>query len=296
MSGQPWFKFYASDFLLDEKVVDLSEAGIGMLVKLWCVHWRLGFVPNSVQTAAKFARISTKKLTREWPNLVPFFTQVETENGPVLVSERMLREQEASEAKANKLAENGRRGGQAKSSKCQTNAVANATNLPKQNPSLARATESESESESEKNIKTHPPTPASGGAENGPPEAGAEKPKPRHRPPPWNVALPPEVVGATNRILDFWPGAGDLQPDGRTPVPGASPPQLAARLDAIRRKGGDLEICVAIAERSVREWREGKWTKAPQYFFGKTRDAPWENYYQAHVTKAQARQAQARGA
>jgi hypothetical protein len=101
----------------------------------------------------------------------------------------------------------------------------------------------------------------------------------------------------TREILAIWPAEGELQPDRRTAVPGPSPPQLAARLDAIHREGGDLDVCLAIAKRCVREWREkGTWIKAPQYFFGKARDAPWESYYQTHITNERVRQAQARGA
>ena len=48
--------------------------------------------------------------------------------------------------------------------------------------------------------------------------------------------------------------------------------------------GGDLGVCVAIAKRSVEEYKQGKWIKAVQSFFGKSEDAPWKSYYQAHIT------------
>ena len=47
---------------------------------------------------------------------------------------------------------------------------------------------------------------------------------------------------------------------------------------------GDLGVCVAIAKRSVEEYKQGKWIKAVQSFFGKSEDAPWKSYYQAHIT------------
>jgi hypothetical protein len=101
--------------------------------------------------------------------------------------------------------------------------------------------------------------------------------------------MPPDVVAATQEILEGipWPSAanGDKQPGSDRPVPGVSAPELAANLAEIQRQGADLDVCVAIARRAVAEWREdGKWTKAPQFFFGRARDSPWQAYYQAHLT------------
>ena len=104
----------------------------------------------------------------------------------------------------------------------------------------------------------------------------------------WMKAHSLEVVKATAEISAIWPNSaqGDFQPDGQTLVPGVSTSELAGRLGCIRKQGASLAVCVEIAKRAVAEWRAGKWIKAPQYFFGKAKDAPFHAYYQAHVTNA----------
>ena len=113
------------------------------------------------------------------------------------------------------------------------------------------------------------------------------------RVPSWMKELPQDVIEAGGDIHGLWPAPenGDLQPGARelTPVPKSSRPELCRRLLEIKRQGGDLEVCRAIAKRAVKEWRDGKWIKASQHFFGKAKDAPWQAYYQAHITNQAAR-------
>ena len=110
----------------------------------------------------------------------------------------------------------------------------------------------------------------------------------RHpRVPPWAKAHDQEVLLAASEVCSPWPHPKtDMQPDGKTPVPHISLPEVGQRLAEIRKEGGSLEICKAIATRVVTEFRTsaGKWIKAPQHFFGKAPDAPWRAYYQAHIT------------
>lgn len=131
-----------------------------------------------------------------------------------------------------------------------------------------------------------PPT----GAGTPPADAGLEKAK---RKPKWTKALPVEIVQTIKAIKAFWPTpeTGEFQPDGRTPVPGVSWSEVGANLLEIQGQGAELSVCVSIANRAVQEWKGGKWIKAPQYFFGKGRDAPFRAYYQAHVTNQALREA-----
>ena len=94
------------------------------------------------------------------------------------------------------------------------------------------------------------------------------------------------MVAAAREICGFWPDPKrDFQPDGKTPVPGISAPEVAVRLSEARKSGAELPVCIAIAKRAVEEFRTGvKWIKAPQHFFGASKDAPFRAYYQAHVT------------
>ena len=136
-------------------------------------------------------------------------------------------------------------------------------------------------------LKDNPLPPS--GAGTPPAEAGDGKAK---RKPKWTKAFPTEIVEAVKAIRSIWPTpeGGEYQPDGRTLVPGVSPSELASNLNEILGQGAEMTVCVAIAERAVREWKQGKWIKAPQYFFGKSRDAPFRAYYQAHVTNQSIRQ------
>ncbi len=110
--------------------------------------------------------------------------------------------------------------------------------------------------------------------------------------PAWVQGFPDQVVNLTRDILATWPKPPhDLQPadrDGkRQPVPRPSGPALAARLDEILRKNGDEEILRAIAARAVEEWKGGAWIKAPQHWFGKGEEAPFQAFYRAEMNNRQ---------
>jgi hypothetical protein len=119
----------------------------------------------------------------------------------------------------------------------------------------------------------------------------AETPSRPARTPSWGRSHPPEILDVTSEILAEWPHhKSDTQPcfDPKKPpqpVPVSSAPEVAQRLAEIVKEGGKLDVCKAIATRAVREFRsEGKWIKAAQHFFGKSPEAPWRAYYQAHIT------------
>lgn len=114
-------------------------------------------------------------------------------------------------------------------------------------------------------------------------------PKPEAKPraskkPSWKGGFEDDILDATTEIIGFWPNESRRQPNSDSRVPRSSGPQLAARLSRIKQSGGDLSVCVAIAKRAVDEFEHGKWAKAAENFFGKSEDAPWIAYYQAHTT------------
>lgn len=120
------------------------------------------------------------------------------------------------------------------------------------------------------------------------PEKPAKPPKPP-RVPSWGKSHDPEVIQAALDIMAFWPDhATDLQPtnpgEPRQKVPYSKAPLLALNLAEIHKQHGDLEVCKAIAQRAVDEWKAGSWIKAAQHFFGPR--GPWEGYYRAHVSNA----------
>ena len=127
-----------------------------------------------------------------------------------------------------------------------------------------------------------PPAGSGGNSESGPDEPDS---KPQRRAS-WTKGHPAEIIATTREICTLWPRPPeDLQPDGVTKVPGISAPEVAVRLQAILREGGEMHVCIAIARRAVQEYREGgKWIKAPQHFFGSSKEAPFRAHYQAYAT------------
>jgi len=100
----------------------------------------------------------------------------------------------------------------------------------------------------------------------------------------WMKQLDPEAVEAMSSIKAFWHDPSTRQPDGKS-IPATQWPEVARRLEGIKAKGASLNVCIAIAERYVAEFKHGgMWTKAAQNFFGLTEDAPFKSYYQAHLT------------
>lgn len=52
MQPHPWFKFYPRDFLVDEKVQMMSNAQVGIYIKLLCLQWLEGSVPTQCERIA----------------------------------------------------------------------------------------------------------------------------------------------------------------------------------------------------------------------------------------------------
>jgi uncharacterized protein YdaU (DUF1376 family) len=271
----PWFKFYAADYLLDEDVDMLPLEAQGILVRLWCLCWRSTSIPDAPDLLAKRTKVDPKIMKRHWDRLRVFFCEVE--GG--LQSNRLERERTESRAKseghrfgAQKTNEK-RWGKRSLSDSPSDNEPTSEAIAKRITQRVAEVSPSESESDTEKNNPL-PPTASPSGEDV------------KSRKPSWQKAHPPEVVKATQEIKALWPTptADQFQPDGKTLVPGVSSSELACRLADIQHQGADLDVCVKIARRVVSEWQAGKWIKAPQHFFGKAKDAPFRAYYQAHVT------------
>ena len=269
--GAPWFKLYAGDLLSDTKIRLLSDEQLGILLKLWAFNCKDGCLPSALAIARRLVGASPSD-DLKW--VMDFFV-VNSEDPSKMHSQRMKDEQDGYTKKCERLRVNASKGGLAKAENALANATAN---------TLAKPAESESESESEEEkIKINPLPPTGSGGKVKPVKSGN-----------WLKAHPPELVHAAREILDLWPtpGGGHFQPGGVTPVPGVSPSELASRLAEVHQMGVELQACVQIAHRAVQEWKDGKWIKAPQYFFGKGKDSPFRAYYQAYVTNKAMSEAQ----
>jgi uncharacterized protein YdaU (DUF1376 family) len=121
MADQPWFKFYAADYLLDPDVDAMPREAEALLVRMWCICHREGSCPTDVGTLARKTQCSEQYVSQFKPLCEPFFEL----QGGKLYSRRMEEEKLRSE---------------------QARKNANKRYTPKSKPK----SESESESESER--------------------------------------------------------------------------------------------------------------------------------------------------
>lgn len=87
----PAFQFYPSDFLSDgnQLVMELDE--VGAYIRLLCVCWIEGHLPNDPRKLAKMAGTSLREFSRVWPAIAPCFEQ-DPDSEAFLVHPRLQRE------------------------------------------------------------------------------------------------------------------------------------------------------------------------------------------------------------
>lgn len=90
---QPWFKFYASDYLLDDKADDMPREAEGLLHRMWMICHLEGSCPADIETLARKTRCSLQYVSQWKSHCDPFF---KLQDGR-LYSERMEREKQLSE-------------------------------------------------------------------------------------------------------------------------------------------------------------------------------------------------------
>ena len=264
--ADPWFKFFASDYLLDDGIDGLPLEAQGILVRLWCLAWRDQLLKDDPDTLARRAAVDRKVFNKHWPALRAFFS--ETPEG--LVSERMERERSESRcvSESRRLGAritNEKRWGKrdaehvAQSSLSDKNGVAERI-AERPVERIAQVSLSESESETEKE-STPSATPQG--------SRGEPKPKRRGKIPADDLGVQPplEVLNAVGRIVELTPRADS---DGR--VIRTVKPEVLERMTRIL-----AEFPSATPEILVQAWESYLRTrpqriKAPQYFFGRQED------------------------
>ncbi len=93
MSEQPWFKFYAADYLLDPDVDQIPREAEALLVRMWCVCHREGSCPADPETLARKTLCSLQYVLQCKPHCDRFF---ELQDGK-LYSRRMQEEKRRSD-------------------------------------------------------------------------------------------------------------------------------------------------------------------------------------------------------
>lgn len=92
---QPWFKFYATDYIMDDDLLVLPPEAEGLLVRIWCLCWRDGSAPADPELLALATRLRARYVRKHLPSVLPFF-RVESD---ALFSARMERERSENEAR-----------------------------------------------------------------------------------------------------------------------------------------------------------------------------------------------------
>lgn len=90
---EPWFKFWANDYLMDEKVDAITLEAQGLLVRMWCVCSQRGTLPDDIDEIARLTRCKLQVVQQCFSQCKVFF---ELRDG-LLYSHRMEVEKEKSE-------------------------------------------------------------------------------------------------------------------------------------------------------------------------------------------------------
>jgi uncharacterized protein YdaU (DUF1376 family) len=273
----PWFKFFASDYLLDEGVDALPLEAQGILVRLWCLAWRDQLLKDDPDTLARRAMVDPKAMRKHWAGLRAFFR--ETPEG--LVSDRMERERSESRgvSESRRLGARltnekrwGKRDGERVAGPSLTDRSAIAQ---RQVERVAQVSLSESESDTEI-----------------PPPSGAPKPPEPVKPRRTRrsrveilTAFPEPVREVVNTLGPEW---HRQDPDGR--AIDTRPEEFGEAVARIL--GAQVELTPEVLIAAGRAYLASNRTRyrAPQWFFGvgKPEDpAPWVGYVRGELTRRQ---------
>lgn len=248
-----FFKFYAGEFLLDDKVDILPDPAQLLLVKMWCLCCLNGYAPADHLLLAKRVKMDANAVQMHMQSVMHFFRKAGDDK---LVSPRMEAEMEKAgrisrvrslAAKVKHDKDRAQKDGDVESANADANAGAKVVQL-----------------ESELKKENTPLPPASGGTGKAKGKGGGKGHRSRK-----DVladleadGIPAEIVKGGMEILAFW---HRKDPDGREIRSEAD--LLIPRLDAIVKRQPLFAIDVLIeAGRSYCEAKRQRY-KAAQYFF-----------------------------
>jgi hypothetical protein len=118
----PWFRIYGDELLNDEKIKRLSNAQLGVLLKLWASASHNDGIPPDPKLQARIVGMRSADFRRISEGFLTDFFHPSKENPQILVSPRMEREAMQYEQKVEKLRNSGRKGGVASGKRRQANA------------------------------------------------------------------------------------------------------------------------------------------------------------------------------
>lgn len=169
-AAAPWMPLYVADYLADTAHLTAAEHGAYLLLIMH--YWRAGKLPSDERQVARIARMSPREWDRSRDTIAAFF-----DDG--WRHKRIENEIAKSTSRSHARAESGSRGGKAKALKNKDAALANATILPEQNPTVALASSSQSHLEKKEDVSLRSTSGA--GASNSQPDPPPEKPPDKSR-------------------------------------------------------------------------------------------------------------------
>jgi len=96
MANQPWFKFYAADYLLDADVDNMPPEAEGLLVRMWTVCHLEGSCPDNPEELARKIRRPLQYVVQCKPHCQPFFELQDSRLYSRRMQEEKLRSERAS--------------------------------------------------------------------------------------------------------------------------------------------------------------------------------------------------------
>jgi uncharacterized protein YdaU (DUF1376 family) len=97
VANEPWFKFWAVEYLCDGKVDKVPPEGRELLVRMWCICSQEGCVSADIEELARVTRLKTQYVSQYVSHCVSFF-ELRCE---MYYSLRMEKEKKKSEAARN---------------------------------------------------------------------------------------------------------------------------------------------------------------------------------------------------
>lgn len=91
MAKSPSFQFYPADFLADENVQLMTDAQVGIYIKLICICWREGSLPADVDKLARIGSKNPRTFKKHWDTIKDCFIP-DPENELRIVHPRLLNE------------------------------------------------------------------------------------------------------------------------------------------------------------------------------------------------------------
>jgi hypothetical protein len=152
MASEPWFKFFAADYLLDAAVDSLPLEAQAVLLRMWCFCHIDGSCPADPKEIARKTRLSFEPIAAHLEQLRDFFDQRDGR----FYSHRM----EEEKAKSDSARRNGhKRGEQIRSAN--RLAVCSADRLAQSQSQRQNQNQNQNQSQSQSQSQSLPPSPSS---------------------------------------------------------------------------------------------------------------------------------------